>query len=157
MNSCSFRCCFKRTFSTYLTVALMIAAYGILLLAMKFKDIMNQKLFTVDIGIKQAFSLWPISHLVFYYILGILFPNCHIFLILVGIAWEAFEQIFGLIIDFFMPERVKDKEDKSAYYKRWMSGSIVDIIMNIIGLYLGVASRVVYDKIKGSPPPKCCS
>jgi hypothetical protein len=59
-----------------------------------------------------------------------------------GVLWEIWETVFGKYI-------VKEKkftEDPSIQYITWWQGSTNDIIMNIMGFYLGKTLRMCTSK-----------
>lgn len=68
---------------------------------------------------------WQLSHVVLYFVLGFIFPQLWFMFFLMGIVWEAIEELLGHI--------TRDRE--------WWKASAVDIPLNTSGLLLGVLSR----------------
>ena len=93
-------------------------------------DFMNKNAFKVG---NTNFSWWPISHFIMYLCLGFLFPNCWPILFLIGIAWEGIEFIGGLL------ETKKAKKGNVQYSQKWWAPNVADLILNILGLAMGVA------------------
>jgi glycopeptide antibiotics resistance protein len=93
-------------------------------------DFMNKTAFRIN---ESCCSYWPISHFIMYFILGFLFPNCWPILILVGIGWEGLEFLFGLF------EKSKAKDTSLGYSRKWWAPNVADLILNVLGLSLGVA------------------
>jgi hypothetical protein len=112
-------------------------------------DILNKKLFSWKLFGDSCCSFWPISHFILFFILGAIWPGCHILLLLSGILWEIMEEIGGRTGDLFYKRIHKGKNKfKNLEYTRWWSASFKDIVFNIIGLYLGVGLRALIDCIK---------
>lgn len=86
--------------------------------------------------LENCCSWWPLSHFFFFFILGLLFPECDIPVVIGGILWELFEVIVYYSIK---QERqgIRRGNDKIEYSNNWWSGSTKDILMNIMGFYLG--------------------
>ena len=83
---------------------------------------------------KYGLDGWSISHLLFYMLLGYLFPNKIILTLSLGIIWELFETFIGI----YKPNIFKDygfcSTDNS---KVWWHGKFSDIIVNFIGFIIG--------------------
>lgn len=80
-------------------------------------------------------SWWPVTHFVLYFILGLLFPDCDLIIIIVSFLWEAFEEFLGRFLydnDIKMPFQDGTYE---VQYKRWWRGSWFDILYNLSGYY----------------------
>ncbi len=114
-------------------------------------DILNKKLFSWKLFGDSCCSFWPISHFILFFILGAIWPGCHILLLIAGVLWEIMEEIGGRTGDLFYkrihPSKSK-KKFKNLEYTRWWSGSIKDIVFNVAGLYLGVGLRALIDYVK---------
>lgn len=98
------------------------------------KDFMNYNVFcTNSLG---CLSYWPFSHLILFFILGILFPDCDKTVIGAGIVWEIIEEIYGLYFKTYVMKTTA-KPNENIQYQEWWGGTISDIVINIIGFYLG--------------------
>lgn len=113
-------------------------------------DLMNQKVFSISM-LDNCCSWWPISHLILFFILGLLFPYCDVPIITAGIIWELIEMILSKIFNRRRQGmRVKGSET-IEYSGNWWAGSFKDILFNIIGFYLGkivILSIQKKDKLK---------
>lgn len=132
----------------------ILALYAVYLAVTGRKDYVDTKLFDTKI-FKRMFSEdccsgWPLSHFLFNFLLGVLFPQCQLFIILMGICWEGFEWGAGALAARFLPKK-KDIINTSTctgdYCDRWVSGNFKDIVFNIAGLYTGVLIRFIIDRI----------
>ena len=109
-------------------------------------DIMNRVV--VDLS-GQRLSWWRISHFLMYFVLGFLFPQCWLFLVVVGFLWELFE----FAVQFFAYQdrhRFSDNDYRQHqtttattvpaidYDTVWWTGSFQDIVYNLLGLFAGV-------------------
>ena len=136
-------------------IAIVIVVYGILMKLffkgeMVHKDFMNKKIFSLGILGSNCCSFWPISHLVLYTILAFIFPDCLLFLFLLGVLWEGIEMTGGVVLSEFGLNEQKKKEysNKIEYSGKWVHGSFKDIVFNSVGIALGFSLRKAYDKIK---------
>ena len=77
---------------------------------------------------------WSISHLLFYMLLGYLFPNKIILTLSLGIIWELFETYIGIYKPIIFKDFGFCSTDNS---KVWWYGKISDIIVNFIGFMIG--------------------
>lgn len=75
-------------------------------------------------------TFWPMSHLVFYEILGFFFPNCTGVIIAIGTVWELVEHKFGTTFD---PVKLPGTET----YVQWWYGSVTDVLVDSLAVYLG--------------------
>ena len=76
---------------------------------------------------------WTLIHLVQNSVLGYLFPNYVMFIIMLGISWEIFEIYDGV----FKPSFLKGWGHCSSDRKIWWYGKLTDIIANILGVHMG--------------------
>ena len=100
------------------------------------KDAMNYKVIDFPI-LKGCCSWWPISHFLLYLILGILFPDCGVLLMTLGVGWELFENLMGRIISEGTPSVEESMRNALEYKNGWWAGSVNDIIMNFFGFICG--------------------
>ncbi len=98
-------------------------------------DIFNRKVLDFDYFLGNCCSMWPISHFIFFFVLGILFPQCAVPVIAGGILWEMFEE--GIAIIPQKTRHVTTTNGKIQYRDSWWAGSMQDILFNILGFYFG--------------------
>lgn len=105
-------------------------------------DFMNVKLFDFP-TLENCCSLWPLSHFILFFILGMLFPNCGVPLITLGVVWEGMETVFSKIgkedRQWVRSSKGNSSKPKSKveYSENWWAGSLKDIVMNISGFICG--------------------
>jgi len=93
------------------------------------------------------FGGWSLSHVIFYYIIGILFPDCMLLAMTIGVLWEIFEEVLGS----FKPTNVmSDKSSGLQYNEGWFRGSVLDVIYNFIGFVAGSLTTKYF--LNGKPP-----
>ena len=124
-------------------------------------DPMNIKLFSMNVlnGSGEPFehccSSWPVSHLILFFVLGLLFPNCDALVIGAGTLWEGVECLGGFVSGAIQNGKYQPRrnvETGSVEYMNWWSGSMKDIIVDIAGFYLGKLCVNVLDlniRVKG--------
>lgn len=93
------------------------------------RDVLNTNV--LDTKCFGKMSWWPISHFIFYFILGLIFPDCDALVILGGMVWEVIEAILGKTVPN-VPSTGGDVQ-----YAQWWSMSLVDVWMNVFGYYAG--------------------
>jgi hypothetical protein len=76
---------------------------------------------------------WSILHLVQNSVLGYLFPDYIIFIIILGVMWEVFEMYYGV----FRPTFLEGWGHCSSDRKIWWYGKLTDIVSNILGVFMG--------------------
>ncbi len=113
---------------------IMRGIYGVRRIAIN--DVMNQKLFDMKILGENCCSWWPISHFFLFFILGVLFPDCDVIIIVGGVLWEFFEMSWATF-EGSKFQAIETKGKKVEYSERWWAGSIKDILFNIVGFYTG--------------------
>lgn len=118
-------------------VLLIITAWAFVKYFLKLQpekvDVMNKNI--IVLPFVGPISWWPISHLILFFILGAFFPMCAGPAIIGGIVWELFERLmYSFGHDVFA---LKVMNDGEIQYSTWWNGSFFDIIMNIVGFYLG--------------------
>ena len=101
-------------------------------------DVFNRKIFDFDYFMGNCCSMWPISHFIFFFILGLLFPDCDIPIITAGVLWEIAEETISIISKNQKNRHiVVDKNSNVQYRDSWWAGSFQDILFNILGFYMG--------------------
>lgn len=94
----------------------------------------------------DCISMWPISHFLLYLAIGLVLPEKYYkYFIVAGVLWEIGEYIGGECLP-------KDKRefnrnvDGNRQYKQWLTGKFGDIVANLLGLSLGFALKIGFDK-----------
>ena len=96
-----------------------------------FKDPLESSIFFILDG-------WSMTHLLFYMLIGYLFPNYLLLTTFLGILWELFEHYSGKYKPLWLSgwgnchftDKVKDNEG-------WWYGKWSDLFINTIGLLIG--------------------
>jgi hypothetical protein len=111
-------------------------------------DNINRVLFTTKtIG---KFGGWNLTHLIFYYFIGLLFPDCILIAMIIGVLWEVFEEILG---SFNVPGMVNmntTKRPNLQYEGGWVKGNLTDLLCNFIGFVAGALTTEYL--LNGKPP-----
>lgn len=123
-------------------ISIIIGLYNIILRKIYrddfiYHDILNKKIFNLDI-LENCCSGWTLSHFIVYFILGLLFPDCFVIIIIISILWEFIEVLIGSYVngDNWRRQITRDKNE-IEYSTNWWSGSYKDIIFNILGFITG--------------------
>lgn len=103
-------------------------------------DPLNKKLFSVG---PITVSWWPISHFILYTILGFLFPKCWLLIMVLGILWEIFEFITGLVLH---KRRYVYTTKGVQYNDKWWAPNVFDPLFNALGFLTGYGLHVLYKK-----------
>lgn len=140
-KSLNMDCC-KPAMKTFAVIVLIIGVYSIILVRTKSMDFMNKKFVDITLFNEPCCSLWAVSHFVLYFVLGIMFPNCQVLFIIMGVLWELTESTIGYFTKSFFNKINTD----GGEYKDWMSGSFRDVILNVLGLYMGIFIKKWYDR-----------
>lgn len=70
-------------------------------------------------------TIWSLTHLTWFFIMGKVCPNNFLVFFIMGIIWEIFEKCYGQLTD------------KECYWtSNGYTGQIYDIVMNSIGYFL---------------------
>lgn len=102
-------------------------------------DKMNTKVFEFPL-LGNCCSWWPISHFILFFILGILFPDCGVLVLSLGVVWEIFETAADVYSNRrSMSEIVLFQPPSGSieYSGSWWAGSIKDLIFNTLGFVCG--------------------
>ena len=101
-------------------------------------DVLNRKVFDFDYFMGNCCSMWPISHFIFFFILGLLFPQCDVPVIAAGILWEIAEESISIIRKTQNTRHIVNTSESGLQYRdSWWAGSMQDILFNIVGFYFG--------------------
>lgn len=116
-------------------------------------DLLNHNVLTTPLS-EKPLSFWPISHFLLFFLLGLLFPDCAVLIITIGVLWEVFEVIMGKLL----PMAGGTAQGNMQYGGNWWGGNFQDIVMDIAGFFVGVAFAKTLPALLGVPIPKlsCC-
>ena len=87
---------------------------------------------------------WAVTHVLFFLLLGFLFPNNLFEIMIIGIVWEIFETIMGsfkIMVFAHRPASLLDKQKNGDYIEPWWYGRVTDIAFNLIGAISGSTLR----------------
>jgi len=88
-------------------------------------NIHNLRILDLEILQKPRITLWSVSHFMTFFIIGKLCPNNYLLFFILGILWESFEKIYGIITN------------EQVYWTGGGSlGQATDIVMNMLGYHL---------------------
>lgn len=111
-------------------------------------DFLNKAYF--DVPVIGTFGGWSLSHVITFYIAGLLFPQQWVLIFILGVFWELLESLIGEIAFQVLGEVPESKKSyKVMYTSRWINGNISDIWYNTIGLFLGYVTADIYFRITG--------
>lgn len=85
---------------------------------------------------------WAITHLLFFLLLGFLYPEHLLTIMIIGVIWEFFETFLGSYKIMLFGQRVKlvgDIQNGVVNDNSWWYGRVTDIAFNLIGLIIGVS------------------
>ena len=108
-------------------------------------DLINQK---IDIKSTGEIGGWSLSHVFFYYFVGLLFPDCIVVAMAAGVAYEIFEELIGYTVPRDMVSVTNSNDDQ--YQKGWIRGSVSDVLYNFIGFVAGMLTTKYF--LNGNPP-----
>lgn len=122
---------------TLASVALAIVLYGLLMMSIhgptfSKNDVMNRRLFTIRIFGEKCCSLWPLTHFVLFFVIGMVYPNCFWYAMAAGIIWELIE---GMTPALPVVGPLAD----SLEYPDWWKPSPKDILFNAAGFLAALA------------------
>lgn len=87
---------------------------------------------------------WSLTHFTFFAIMGYLFPTHFWLLTALGVSWELLEHLMGRKRPSWMGgfgdcQLTTDQIDST--HKDWWFGRESDILMNVLGLFVGMKMR----------------
>lgn len=125
----------------YIVCVLAIILYGHFLRRTKTKDVLARRLFHHPVC--QDIDGWSVSHLLFFGLLGLLYPGHHLQFLLVGAFWEVVETALGQNRFELSGRRIQligeqDAEGGSTgKADAYWYGKESDIIMDVFGYAIG--------------------
>lgn len=88
-----------------------------------------------------VYSMWPVSHVVLYALLGYVAPSWWWLWVLLGIVWEGVEQCVGYTLTQLnvpMPTvEANGVQYGGCRWNEWVKGMRSDIVFNTVGLIFG--------------------
>ena len=113
----------------------LILAYGNYRCSNKdtyFKDPLLTKLGVLDL------DGWSLTHVLFYVLLGYLFPEHFVYLMLAGILWEIVEEfVLNHLSSLDYHSKCSKILPPRDQENRWWFGRVSDIPMNALGFVIG--------------------
>lgn len=88
-----------------------------------------------DIPVFNNLGGWPVSHVVTFFVAGLLFPNQWVLIFMMGVLWEFIEEAMGTVIP--SPGNPASEGEIKLYQKNWVAGDLSDIWYNSVGLFFG--------------------
>jgi hypothetical protein len=95
-------------------------------------------------NIYKSIDGWTLSHFFYFAYITYIFPTYIYELILLGILWELFEELFGLLGLIYKDQKYKWIKDCLEDYNhpgRWWYGKKEDILSNMLGILYGLLLR----------------
>lgn len=134
----------NQTVVALVLVALSIVAYFMCLkmaygnTQYVYKDPMNVRLFKLPF-VENCCSAWPVSHFLFFFVIGALTVGDDALYIGLGVGWEAFECIANRMQGKGNQalRTTPSTEEPDIEYSRWWAGSVKDVAFNALGFYAG--------------------
>ena len=133
----------KQALVVLVAVALSIVAYFVCLKSIYgdteyvYNDPMNVKLFDLPF-VENCCSSWPVSHFLFFLVIGALTVGDDMLYLGLGVGWEAFECVANRLQGKGNQAlRTSDEGGLDIEYSRWWAGSAKDIAFNALGFYVG--------------------
>ena len=141
-----------------LIIALMIVYTVIIMSIYGMKGINDNDIlncvYCYDVPIIGDFGGWSLSHFIAFYIAGLLFPQQWVLIFILGVAWEFFETVIGVMLEIFMGKSKYSGSRKTLYGEKWVTGNLSDIWMNSAGLFLGYwTAMFIQDRQSDSSSP----
>lgn len=123
-----------------------IAGYGMYIRTRRKPDLLATKLIDLEalgLGPDQGIDGWSLSHVLFFWVLGLLDPGRPLRYFALGAAWEGLETFLGQVpvdlgtgrVMLLGPANAKGvltRDDEQYWYGRW-----TDLLMNSAGYALG--------------------
>lgn len=128
---------------TYIICVIVIVVYGHYIRQTNSKDHLARRIYHHPIC--QEIDGWSISHLLFFGLLGVLFPGHHLQFFLVGVGWEVVETCLGqneLKVNGKRLQLIGDQDaegNPTGKEEAFWYGKESDIIMDVLGYCVGSA------------------
>ena len=92
------------------------------------------------------FDGWSVTHLVFYMLLGYLYPNYLILTLVLGALWELFEHYTSI----YKPRLlfgIGDCSTNNGITDKWWYGKWSDLFVNALGFIIGQYLKIGHIKV----------
>ncbi len=131
----------------YIIAVLAIVVYGIVIRKRKIKDVLEKKV--IDHPSCVGFDGWAVTHLMFFMMLGVLYPGKYVQCLVVSLGWEGIEHLLGtnkiemsgkrlqLIGDQDADGNPIPPKDEQWWYGRFTTDPMFNMAGYIIGSALG--------------------
>lgn len=143
----------------YIVCVLIIVAYGYFIRRTKTQDHLARRIFHHPIC--QEIDGWSISHLLFFGLLGVLFPGHHLQFLLIGVGWEVVETALGqnkLELSGKRIQLVGDQDEEGNSTGKddaYWYGKESDIVVDVLGYAIGSAWASKYWPNDTAEAKKC--
>jgi hypothetical protein len=128
-------------FAIYVVIILAIVVYGYFLRKTKTSDFLAKRIYHHPIC--QDIDGWSISHIIFFGVLGFLYPGKHLQFFIVGTIWEIIETVLGqnkLEISGKRLQLIGEQDpDGASMPDAFWYGKESDILMDVAGYAMGSA------------------
>ena len=127
----------------YIITIFAIIIYGYIIRKTNTRDILEKKIYHHPIC--QDIDGWSITHLIFFGVLGMLYPGNHLQFLVVGIGWEAIESFIGqnrIKISGKRLQLVGDQDcdgNMTGNDNAYWYGKESDIVVDMVGYCIGSA------------------
>jgi hypothetical protein len=143
--------CCNKPIKILILISIIIGFYNIILRYLYkdkfiYHDILNKKIFNLDI-LENCCSGWTLSHFILFFILGLLFPDCIVVILIISVLWEFIEVFIGHYVNGNNWKRQITRNNGNIEYStNWWAGSYKDILVNILGFMTGYVLIKTYKK-----------
>ncbi len=127
----------------YIVCVVCIVAYGALLRKLSATDVLAKRIYHHPLA--QDIDGWSVSHLLFFGMLGVMFPGQHLQFLIVGILWEVVETGLGqnkIEVSGKRLQLVGDQDEDGCVTGNddaFWYGKESDIVVDILGYCVGSA------------------
>jgi hypothetical protein len=129
--------------TVYVICVIVIIAYGFLLSRLKTRDYMAERVLEKVPEVDARLDWWSVSHLLFFGLLGVLYPGKHLQFLVVGALWEVIESAAGSPkspLAKWMGQNMENNQAASGYWY----GRLSDVLMDMVGYTVGSAWAARY-------------
>lgn len=132
----------------YVVCVLLIIVYGMVIRRTQTRDILAVRIF--DHPICQDIDGWSVTHLMFFGLLGVLYPGKHLQFLTIGVLWEVIETALGqnkLEVSGRRLQLVGDQDsdgNTTGNDDAYWYGKESDIVVDMAGYCIGSAYAEKY-------------
>jgi hypothetical protein len=104
------------------------------------EDFLNRKVLDINLFGENGISWWPITHFIFFFVLGVLFPKCWLVIIFIAVLFEVIEETGCHFHRLWTGKKYQVELDpqKYQYHHYWMCGTLTDIFADMLGMICGI-------------------